>query len=141
MIPEELLSKWNDLTSDLKQTLPVSLPRAYLSELTFPLKSATLCGFCDASTKVYAAMVYIVLKTKTECASQFIAVKTRVAPLQGQTVAQLELLSTFLLSKLVSSVHLGCCHQDQNGTTLRPDRCPTGTAISIPPFQAWVHGI
>ena len=111
IIPEDLLSEWNDLTSDLKQALPMSLPRAYLSELTLPLKSATLCGFCDASTKAYAAVVYIVLKTETECVSRFVAAKTRVAPLQGQTVPRLELLSAFLLSKLISSVHLSLQNQ------------------------------
>ena len=61
-------------------------------------KSATLCKFCNASTRVHTAMVYIVLKTEMECVSQFVAAKTRVAPLQGQTVPWLELLSAFFLS-------------------------------------------
>ena len=91
-------------------------------ELTFPLKSATLCGFCDASAKAYTAVVYIVLKTETEYVSRFVAAKTRVAPLQGQTVPQLQLLSAFLFSNPISSVHLSlqnqflhldvCCYTD-----------------------------
>ena len=35
---------------------------------------------------------------------QFVAARTRLAPLQSQTIPQLELLSAFLLSKLVVSV-------------------------------------
>ena len=89
VIPEDVLGEWNDLTSDLKKALPMSLPRAYLSKLTFPLKSSTLCGFCNASTKAYATVVYIVLNTETKWVSRFIAAKTRVAPLQHQTIPRL----------------------------------------------------
>ena len=46
--------------SDLKTASPLSLPRSYFFELTDPAVSATLCGFCDTSTKAYAAVVYLV---------------------------------------------------------------------------------
>ena len=36
---------------------------------------------------------------------RFVAAKMRVAPLQSQMIPRLELLSTFLLSKLVLSIH------------------------------------
>ena len=78
--------------------------------MTDPLVSATLCGFCDTSTKAYAAVVYLLLKTETHSVVRFVAAKTRVAPLQGQTVPRLELLSALLLSKLVS-VHNSLQHQ------------------------------
>ena len=110
-IPEELLEEWNRLISDLGMTLPVSLPRSYTSELDSHLKSATLCGFCDASTKAYAAVVYLVLRSETDCVTRFVAAKTRVAPLQSQTIPRLELLSAFLLSKLIVSVHNSLQHQ------------------------------
>ena len=100
VIPEELDGEWKLLVSDLKIAPRLSLPRNYLSELTDPTVSATLCGFCDASTKAYAAVVYLVLKTETRSSVQFVAAKTRVAPLKGQTIPRLELLSALLLSKL-----------------------------------------
>ena len=56
-------------------------------------------------------MVYLLLKTETHSVVRFIAAKTRVAPLQGQTVPRLELLSALLLSKLVVSVHNSLQHQ------------------------------
>ena len=65
VIPEELEGEWKLLVSDLKMASPLSLPRSYFFELTDPSVTATLCGFCDTSTKAYAAVVYLVLKTET----------------------------------------------------------------------------
>ena len=96
VIPEELDGEWKLLVSDLKTASRLSLPRSYFSELTNPTVSATMCGFCDASTKAYTAVVYLVLKTETRSSVQFVAAKTRVAPLKSQTVPRLELLSALL---------------------------------------------
>ena len=63
IIPEELEGEWKLLVSDLKTALPLSPPRSYFFELTDPTVSAKLCGFCEACTKAYAAVVYLVLKT------------------------------------------------------------------------------
>ena len=51
-----------------------------------------LCGFCDASAKVYAAVVYLAQVTEEETTISFVAAKTRVAPLQLQTIPRSELL-------------------------------------------------
>ena len=48
VIPEELIEEWKGLMSDLKETLPMSLPRSYLCGVVDPLMSITLCGFCDS---------------------------------------------------------------------------------------------
>lgn len=79
--------------------------------MTDPLVSATFCGFCNASKKAYAAVVYLLLKTETHSVVRFIAAKTRVAPLQSQTVPRLELLSALPLSKLLVSVSNSLQHQ------------------------------
>ena len=105
----ELEDEWKLLVSDLKVASPLPLPRSYL-ELTNPTISATLCGFCNASTKAYAAVIYLVLKTKTESSVQFVAAKMRVTPLKSQTIPRLELLSA-LLSRLIVSVHSSLQHQ------------------------------
>ena len=111
VIPEELEGEWKLLVSDLKTASPLSLPRSYFFELTDPTVSATLCGFCDASTKAYAAVVYLILKTETRSSVQFVAAKTRVAPLKSQTIPRLELLSALLLANLIVSVHSSLQHQ------------------------------
>lgn len=88
-ITREVLDEWRRLVSDLNTTTAyVSLLRSYLSGLEEPLTSATLCGFCDAFTRAYnAAVVYLLLKTDNHTSVQFVAAKTRVAPLQAQTIA------------------------------------------------------
>ena len=126
------MEEWRGLISDLNEAQPISLPRSYLYDITHPLTSITLCGFCDASTKAFAAVVYLHLRTKAHSVVRFIAAKTRVAPLQSQTISQLELLSAFLLSKLVVSVH----------NSLQPQmaplnvRCYTDSQVAL----YWIHG-
>ena len=102
LIHKELIEEWTGLISR-----PMYLPRSYLYNITDPLTSITLCGFCDASTKAIAAVVYLLLRTKTNSVARFVAAMTRVAPLQSQTISRLELLSAFLLSRLVVSVRDG----------------------------------
>ena len=60
-----------------------------------------LVGFCDASLKAYAAMVYLV-NENSNCI--LLASKTRVAPLKTQTIPRLELLVALLLNRLMVSV-------------------------------------
>ena len=81
VILKELDGEWKLLVLDLIST--ISLPISFFCELSDPTVSATLCGFCDAS---YGAVVYLVLKTETRSSTQFVAAKTRVAPLQSQTI-------------------------------------------------------
>ena len=64
VIPEKLNGEWKLLVSDLKMAMRLSLPKSYFYELTDPAISVTLCGFHDTSTKAYAAVVYLILKTK-----------------------------------------------------------------------------
>ena len=71
-----------------------------------------LIGFSDASMKAYAAIIYICLETSEEQHIRFIVSKTRVAPISGQTMPQLELLAALLLAKLMVSVR----------TALKPEK-------------------
>ena len=89
VILEELIEEWKSLISDLNEAQPMCLPRSYLYDITNPLTSITLWEFCDASTKAFAAVIYILLRTKTHSAVRFVAAKTRVAPLQSQAIPQL----------------------------------------------------
>ena len=67
-------------------------------------KSARLAGFCDASTKAYAAVVYLKLEFESQTVVRFLAAKTRVCPLKSISIPRLELLSALLLSKLILSI-------------------------------------
>ena len=103
-LPPYLLRKWQDLVSSLNQAQPMCIPRYYFED-TFPTDSVIrLHGFCDASKKAYAAVVYLSVETSSCCVRKFVACKTRVAPLKEQTIPRLELLSALLLTKLMASV-------------------------------------
>ena len=112
-IPQELIEEWRDLISDINNAPTMSLPRSYHYDVIEPLLSATLCRFCDASEKayMYAAVVYLRLNTESQCLVKFVTAKTRVAPLQTQTIPRMELLSALLLSKLVVSVFNSLQHE------------------------------
>ena len=83
---------------------PLSIPRSYFDGVQGKVKSHSLYGFCDASLTAYAAVVYLVIQTDVGRFVKFIVSKPRVAPIQGQTIPRLELLSALLLARLVSSV-------------------------------------
>lgn len=103
-LPEHLVNEWRVLVSDLGEGVSISVPRHYFDGLNEDPSSITLCGFCDASKYAYAAVVYLKASTETRTSVRFVVSKTRVAPLQVQTIPRLELLSAFLLSKLIVAV-------------------------------------
>ena len=99
----EILNRWSLLLKGLEISQPICLPR------TYQLESGTavthrLYGFCDASAKAYAAVIYLVPVTDKEATPSLVCSKTRVAPLKELTIPGLELLSTVLLARLVNSV-------------------------------------
>ena len=101
-LTDDLLERWRQLHSSLYGASVITIPRSYISRQH---ESARLVGFCDTSTKAYAAVVYLRLEHDTNVYVRFVAAKTRVAPQKGMTIPCLELLSTLLLTKLIVSVH------------------------------------
>ena len=98
ILGEDLQRKWRDLLSGLKTEELLRVPRCYLPTVRTGVK---LIGFCDASIRAYAAVVY--LQDQNQGCS-FIPSKTRVAPAQAQTIPRLELLGALLLSRLMLSI-------------------------------------
>ena len=65
----------------------------------------SLVGFCDASAKAYAAVVYLRTEQETHADTHILASKTHVTLLgDTTTIPRLELLSALLLAKLVMAV-------------------------------------
>ena len=98
------MREWEEMVTDVRQAPALSLPRCYLTGITEPLISTTLYGFCDASTKAYAAVIYLQLITESQVFVRFVAAKTRIAPIKQQSIPRLELLSALVLSRLMVSV-------------------------------------
>lgn len=101
----ELRKKWLKLIDDLEKAKPITLPRCYFGCAEEKIVSRQLHGFCDASIAAYAAVIYLVVTTTTRRYTVFVTAKTRVAPIQKQTIPRLELLSAVILARLMKTVH------------------------------------
>ena len=66
--------------------------------------SLQLHGFSDASSYAYVTAVYLRIEQGNNVRSVLITLKTRVAPLGGQTIPRLELLGALILARLISHV-------------------------------------
>ena len=103
-LPHHLLTKWLNLVSSLQQNVLLAIPRRYSENVSLKSARCRLVGFCDASKRAYAAVVYLVIASDHGCTTRFVACKTRVSPVKEQTIPRLELLSALLLSRLMTSV-------------------------------------
>ena len=101
----DLLKEWDELVTGLEDARLVHVPRCYqtLREPHGELQ-VQLYGFCDASLRAYAAVVYLVIEIEGERVPQLVCSKTRVAPLRELTIPRLELLSGLLLAQLIRTV-------------------------------------
>ena len=124
-----LLDQWNALVSSLKGCSSICVPRYYYSGISGEIISQRLYGFCDASKRAYAAVIYLLICTKTSQVVRFVTSKTRVAPRQGQTIPRLELLSALLLARLIQKTA-------QCDLTLDPSICYTDSQVAL----HWICG-
>ena len=80
------LDTWNRLLAMVSDAKTITIPRCLYDNVSQPLKSARLIGFCDASSKAYAAVVYMRLESESSVYMKFIAAKIRVTPVGGMTI-------------------------------------------------------
>ena len=127
-----LLSKWESMVTDLRADRQIRVPRYLLCDVHHQVDSYTLIGFCDASKKAYAAVVYLRVKTQEGLHVKFLTSKTRVNPLQPQTIPRLELLSALLLTRLLVSVKKGL----ESRLPLSEITCYTDSRVAL----YWIQG-
>lgn len=99
-LSEEMTEKWKVIHKDL-QELQVNLPRYYIHDLE--KQENQLHCFTDASSKAYAAVVYIINKT----GKAFVMGKSRLTPIKNQDnlkIPRLELLGVLIGSRLLKYV-------------------------------------
>ena len=126
LLSGELLVTWKQLIMELRKAPPISIPRCYLTDIE-EVTSYSLHGFCNASSKAYAAVVYLKVETINGVKIQFLASKTRVTPPQKHTIPRLELLLALLLARLVTSVS-GALRQEID---LKPPLCYTDSQVAL----------
>ncbi|XP_076638305.1 uncharacterized protein LOC143350238 [Colletes latitarsis] len=100
--PPDYLQEWRLFCSEFAEFHSLTIPRK-TSPSVFTTQS--LHGFSDASTKAYAAVVYLrsVLEDGT-VSSALLMAETRVAPLKTVSVPRLELCAALLLARLIKFI-------------------------------------
>ena len=79
-LPMELSQQWNRLIDQLRWGIPISLPRSYSHSASDEIASQHLRGFCNASSRAYAVIVYLASVTTSSVQVSFMASKTRYLP-------------------------------------------------------------
>ena len=95
--------------------------------------SYRLHGFSNASAVAYAAVVFLFMRGGDLHDSRLVASKTRVPPLQQQTIPRLELLGTLLLARIICSV--ACSLSTE--ISLESSVCYTDSQIAL----CWIKGL
>ena len=103
-VTDELLKQWVDITTSISNSAPITINRYYFRDISGTKKEWRLHGFCDASTRAYAAVVYLQCITNDDQRVAFVASKTRVAPIKECSIPRLELLGALLLARLINTV-------------------------------------
>ncbi|XP_076285541.1 uncharacterized protein LOC143211602 [Lasioglossum baleicum] len=101
-IPDNLQKEWQEYSTQLPDLEAIRIPRKLASD---PALTQTLHGFADASSKAYAAAVYVrsVLRDGTVWVTLLVA-KSRVAPVKTVSIPRLELCAALLLARLMTFV-------------------------------------
>ena len=99
-----LHEQWLKLVQDTKNVGVVELKRHYfLGSLTADSQSVQLHGFADASEKASGAVVYLRVELISGTVfTQLVSSKTRVAPINGETIPRMELMGALIAARLIS---------------------------------------
>ena len=101
---DELLKMRGKLLDGLEGVTALSLSRCYFQGVQERVVSCSLHGFGDASSKAYAAVIYLHVTTTTESYVKFVASKSRVACAKELSIPRLELLAALVLARLIKHV-------------------------------------
>lgn len=102
-LPTELGTKWSKYRSNLATLEEIMIPRWIQSRSNNEV--VELHGFCDASEKAFAAVVYSRITTKAgDVIVSLLTAKSKVTPIKSRaTIPKLELCAALLLAKLMQN--------------------------------------
>jgi len=98
MLPADIKENWLEIFEQIPLLKNLRLPRwlGYSSRNLIHLH-----GFADASCQAYGAVIYLVAIGEREVTSKLLIAKSRVAPIQSQSIPRLELCAAVMLSDLM----------------------------------------
>ena len=128
IIPAALQEEWVSIAQDITSLPEIKIDR-WLHHST-EVKAAELVGFCDASEKAYAAVVYLrIVDSEDYCHINLVMAKSKVAPLKTLSIPRLELCGALLLKDLLLHV------QSLIGIKIDNIRCYSDSEIVL----AWLR--
>ena len=134
-LPPEHSEKWNDYCERIPELQAISVPR--WNHLESNKTPCELHGFADASTRAYAAVVYLrTTNEKNEVKISLLTAKSKVAPIKTISVPRLELCAAVLLAKLLEFVQKATKLQSCTTYTWTDSTVVEATPIGV----AHVHG-
>ena len=109
-VPDAIMTRWNEWTSDLEAVSELRIPRCYTSSDFGATKSAELHHFSDASTQGYGQCSYLrLIDEQDRVCCQLVMSKARVTPSKPVTVPRLELTAALI------SVQVSCFLREELG--------------------------
>jgi hypothetical protein len=101
-LPPSVSDVWHQFVTELPELRKLCIPRFVHTRSGMRV---VLCGFCDASERGYAAVVYI--RSENSSGSSVVSLlgsKTKLAPMAASTIPRLELCGAVLLAKWMSRI-------------------------------------
>uniref|UniRef100_A0A1X7T5W1 PiggyBac transposable element-derived protein domain-containing protein n=1 Tax=Amphimedon queenslandica TaxID=400682 RepID=A0A1X7T5W1_AMPQE len=82
-ISDSMQKKWTDIVISINNSEPIFINRHYFCNTCGEKVEIKLCGFCDASMRAYAAVIYMLCITyDVQRRMAFLTSKTHVSPLK-----------------------------------------------------------
>ncbi|XP_039311339.1 uncharacterized protein LOC120359094 [Solenopsis invicta] len=102
-LSSDLEERWTEYSHSLTDLKEISIPR-WTNQSNSDL-GIELHGFADASTRAYAAVVYIrIIHTRSSFGVTLLACKSKVAPIKTISVPRLELCAATLLARFLKNI-------------------------------------
>ncbi|XP_039304360.1 uncharacterized protein LOC120357592 [Solenopsis invicta] len=103
LLSSDLEERWTEYSHSLTDLKEISIPR-WTNQSNSDL-GIELHGFADASTRAYAAVVYIrIIHTRSSFGVTLLACKSKVAPIKTVSVPRLELCAATLLARFLKNI-------------------------------------
>ncbi|XP_075157897.1 uncharacterized protein LOC142231164 [Haematobia irritans] len=101
VIPPAILSQWKLFREKYMAINSLRIPRWFQY---VPNCNIQFHGFCDASEKAYAGVLYVRIETDRGISTTLVSSKTRVAPIKTLSIPRLELCGATLLAEMIDSI-------------------------------------
>ncbi|XP_046807521.1 uncharacterized protein LOC124420038 [Lucilia cuprina] len=101
VLSPQSLAQWKIFQSNYSYIKDIHIPR-WINFV--PNSNIQFHGFCDASEKAYAAVLYIRISNNDTVFTHLISSKTKVAPLKTISIPRLELCGAALLAEMIDSL-------------------------------------